>query len=79
MSTWHSYPITQDHSVCVHCYERQSGGHYACTEDNPCQDCTDDSLTASENIAAGYGPHGEDTGSDSEYDHYTYDFPMGEY
>lgn len=76
MSAWHNYPVTQDYDECVHCYERQSGGHYACTEHEPCQDCIDDSLTAAENIAAGYGPNGEDTGS--EHDFYTYDFPMGD-
>lgn len=47
---------------CMHCWEGDTRGHYHCREDAPCQDCSDGSLTAAENIAAGYGPHGEDTG-----------------
>ena len=53
--TWHpakSAPVPG----CLHCEESASGGHYHCTEDTPCQDCTDDGLSAAEDIAAGYGP-----------------------
>jgi hypothetical protein len=52
---------------CVHCADGDTRGHYHCRESGPCQDCTGDALTAAENVAAGYGPNGEDTGGECDY------------
>jgi hypothetical protein len=54
---------------CMHCADgSHASGHYVCTRDAPCGDCVDEGLTAAENIAAGFGAHGEDTGADMYYD-----------
>lgn len=66
--TWHDRKAPR--KGCMHCEGGESGGHYLCTNGEPCQDCVDEGLTAAENVTAGYGPNGEDTGS--EYDPYDY-------
>ncbi len=67
VDTWHDASNPQP--GCVHCDDSSAGpffgaggGHYLCTASVPCQDCADDAQTARENVAAGYGPNGEDTG-----------------
>lgn len=62
--SWHDRKTNRQFG-CRHCNEGGSGGHYYCHEGGkPCQDCTDDALWTQENIDAGYGPMGEDTGYD---------------
>lgn len=60
--TWHDRKTPR--KGCLHCESGQSGGHYTCTAEKPCQDCVDEGMTAAENVAAGFGPNGEDTGPD---------------
>ncbi len=60
-SIWHDR-VTSDER-CEHCAAGKAG-HYACYEGEWCQDCQDDAQTAAEDISAGYGPNGEDTGYD---------------
>jgi hypothetical protein len=66
--TWHDRKTPR--KGCLHCADGDGRGHYFCTEAEPCGDCVDEGLTAAENVAAGYGPHGEDTGSEHDYSDY---------
>lgn len=78
--TWHD--SLNPRRGCLHCAEGDPCSHYLCTETRPCQDCIDDALTAAENIAAGYGANGEDTGSLHDYsddDHARRPFPLSYY
>lgn len=74
--TWHTRserrPKRHRRRPCLHCDDGTRGEHYLCSEERPCQDCVDDALTAAENIASGYGPHGEDTGADGGDDDFDY-------
>ena len=66
--TWHyRHPSSPYGRQCLHCSEGDGQGHYLCTEEVPCQDCRDMAEWHSENIAAGYGPWGEDTGNEWDY------------
>lgn len=73
-TTWHFANDRDNNPECVHCTEGPNGGHYVCTENNPCQDCLDDALTASENVASGYGPNGEDTGAEYDSAEYVWEY-----
>lgn len=56
---WHNVADPVAHPDCVHCQDGDRG-HYTCDEYDACMDCADDALYAAENVAAGWGPHGEE-------------------
>jgi hypothetical protein len=62
LDTWHS-PKDAFQPECIHCqdsYPESTSEHYTCVDGAPCQDCEDDALYAAENVAAGWGAHGEE-------------------
>ena len=57
LDTWHD--ASAQVPGCCHC-ESGDSSHYVCLPGHGCQDCADDGMLVAENLAAGYGPRGED-------------------